>query len=95
MSSRQEASSPASKDILSSLGAEAKFFATPDCKGGYWQIALVAFLTEWGAMTYLRAPMGLTSSGTFSATEQTVHAVSPDKKRNEILTRAYSFTNLI
>ena len=36
---------------------------------GYWQIALspksqklVAFLTKWGGMTYLRAPMGLTLS---------------------------------
>ena len=43
---------------------------TLDCVGGYWQVALskksqklVAFLTEWGGYTYLRAPMGLTSSG--------------------------------
>ena len=57
-------------DILSSLDARAKFFVTLDLVGGYWQIALgkksqqlVAFLTEWGGYTYLRAPMGLTSSG--------------------------------
>ena len=57
-------------DILSSLDLKAKFFVTLDCVGGYWQGALskkfqklVVFLTEWGGFTYLRAPMGLTSSG--------------------------------
>ena len=51
------------------MDSEAKFFVTLDCVGGYWQVALskkshklVAFLTEWGGYTYLRAPMGLTSS---------------------------------
>ena len=58
------------QDILDSLGADAKFSSTLDCKGGYWQIALrpksqqlVAFLTKWGALTYLCEPMGLTSLG--------------------------------
>ena len=58
------------QDILNSLGADAKFSSTLDCKLGYWQIALcpksqqlVAFLTKWGTLTYLRKPMGLTSSG--------------------------------
>ena len=53
-----------------SLGADSQFFVTLDCKGRYWQIALgpksqqlVAFVTEWGALTYLRAPMGLISLG--------------------------------
>ena len=53
-------------DILSLIDAEAKYFVTLDCLGGYWQITLdpksqklVAFLMEWGRMTYLRAPMGL------------------------------------
>ena len=56
-------------DIFSALDLKAKFFVTLDCVGGYWQVAhskksqkLVAFLTEWGGYTYLRAPMGLTSS---------------------------------
>ena len=49
------------QDILNSLGADAKFSSTLDCKGGYWQIALrpksqqlVAFLTKWGALNYLQ-----------------------------------------
>ena len=53
-------------DILSSKAT----FVTLDCLSGDWQIALgpksqklVAFLTEWGGLTHLRAPMGLTSSG--------------------------------
>ena len=43
---------------------------TLDYLGRYWQIALgpksqklIAFLTEWGGMMYLCAPMGLTSLG--------------------------------
>ena len=58
------------QDILNSLGADEKFSSTLDCKGGYWEIALrpksqqlLAFLTKWGALTYLHEPMGLTSSG--------------------------------
>ena len=41
------------QDILNSLGADAKLFATLDCKGSYWHLALgtnsqqlVMFLTE-------------------------------------------------
>ena len=56
-------------DILSSLDSKAKFFVTLDCVSVYWQVALSkksqkleAFLTEWGGYTYLRAPIGLTSS---------------------------------
>ena len=48
-------------DILSSLDSKAKFFVTLDCVGGYWQVALSK--KSWGGYTYLRAPMGLTSSG--------------------------------
>ena len=58
------------QNILSSVGPNTKYSVTLDCLGGYWQITLspksqklVAFLTERGALTYPRSPMGLTSSG--------------------------------
>ena len=61
---------PSVNDILSALDSKAKFLVTLDCVDRYWQVALskksqklVAFLTEWGGYTYLRAPMDLTSSG--------------------------------
>ena len=57
-------------EILCLIDPEAKYYVTLDCLGGHWQIALghesqkhVAFLPELDGMTYLRAPMGLTSSG--------------------------------
>ena len=57
-------------NILCSREAGSKYFVTLHCITGYWQIVLalksqklVAVLTEWGGMTYLRAPMGPTSTG--------------------------------
>ena len=54
--------------------SEMSFLPKPDgvfdAKNGYWQIPLdeeskplTTFITEWGCYRYLRAPMGLTSSG--------------------------------
>ena len=52
----------------------AKYFAVFDALHGYWQIpldeeskSLTTFITEFGRYRYLRAPMGLTSSGEFCA----------------------------
>ena len=59
----------ASKDIRH-IPSEATLFATMDMQKGYWQIPLLkhascltTFLMQWGRYRYLRAPMGLASSG--------------------------------
>ena len=47
-----------------------KYFTKCDAKNGYWQIPieeksqeLTTFLTPWGRFKFLRAPMGLSSTG--------------------------------
>ena len=61
---------PAVKDIIATVPWGSMKFAVFDCKSGYWQIVLdeksrplTTFLTEFGRYRYLRAPMGLNSSG--------------------------------
>ena len=61
---------PSPKDIIAQIPGTSKYFAVFAAKNGYWQILLdeeskplTTFITEWGCYRYLRAPMGLTSSG--------------------------------
>ena len=61
---------PTPKDIMAQIPHTAKYFAVFDALHGYWQIPLdeeskplTTFITEFGRYRYLRAPMGLTSSG--------------------------------
>ena len=61
---------PAAKDIIATIPSGSKRFAVFDCHQGYHQIVLdkksrplTTFLTEFGRYRYLRAPMGLNSSG--------------------------------
>ena len=61
---------PTPKDIIAQLTGNAKWFVVFDTKKGYWQLPLdeeskplTTFITEWGCYRYLRAPMGLNSSG--------------------------------
>ena len=61
---------PTPRDIIAQIPGMSKYFAVFDAKSGYWQIALdeeskplTTFINEWGCYRYLRAPMGLTSSG--------------------------------
>merc|ERR1712218_212609 len=61
---------PAAKDIIATIPNGSNRFAVFDCLKGYWQIELdeksrrfTTFLTEFGRYEYLRAPMGLCSSG--------------------------------
>ena len=61
---------PTPKDIIAMVPGTLRYFAVFDAKNGYWQIPLddqskplTTFITEWGRYRYLRAPMGLASSG--------------------------------
>ena len=61
---------PTPKDIVAMVPGTSRYFAVFDAKNGYWQIPLdeqskplTTFITEWGRYRYLRAPMGLASSG--------------------------------
>ena len=61
---------PSPKDIIAQIPRTSKYFAVFDATNGYWQIPLeeeskplTTFLTECWCYRYLRAPMGLTSSG--------------------------------
>ena len=61
---------PTPRDIVAMVPGTSKFFAVFDARNGYWQIPLceeskplTTFITEWGCYRYLRAPMGLTTSG--------------------------------
>ena len=61
---------PVAKDIINTIPSGSKRFAVFDALKGYWQIPLdeksrryTTFLTEFGRYQYLRAPMGLCSSG--------------------------------
>ena len=58
------------KDIIALVDPHAKYFATFDAKHGYWQVVLdpdsrhlTTIITEYGLYRFIRAPMGLTSSG--------------------------------
>ena len=58
------------RDAVSGIPANAKIFSTLDAKSGYWQIPLqessqhlTTFITPWGRFRFLRAPMGLVSTG--------------------------------
>lgn len=57
-------------DAVSSIPRGANYFTTLDAVTGYWQIPispedqeLTTFITPWGRYKFLRAPMGLISSG--------------------------------
>ena len=58
------------KQAVGNISPGSKYFSTLDAKSGYWQIPLeksaqplTTFLTPWGRYKYLRAPMGLASTG--------------------------------
>ena len=57
-------------DAVSNITRGETYFTTLDAKCGYWQIPiadedqhLTTFITPWGRYKFLRAPMGLLSSG--------------------------------
>lgn len=57
-------------DAVSNIDRKANYFSTLDATNGYWQLeldkesqSLTTFLTPWGRFKFLRAPMGLVSSG--------------------------------
>ena len=58
------------KEVISDIPPYQKYFSTLDAIKGYWQIPLAeksqeltTFITPWGRYKYLRAPMGLSSTG--------------------------------
>ena len=58
------------REAISHVPTGAKFFSTLDAKSGYWQLPLhpdsqhlTTFMTPWGRFKFLRAPMGLVSTG--------------------------------
>ena len=58
------------KQAVSEVTTGSRYFSTLDAKSGYWQVPLeesaqqlTTFLTPWGRYKYLRAPMGLASTG--------------------------------
>ena len=58
------------EDAVSDIPRGARYFTTLDAAHGYWQIPLAedyqrltAFITSWGRYKFLRAPMGLSSTG--------------------------------
>ena len=80
---------PAAKDIIATIPDGSKRFAVFDCLKGYWQIEvdkksrhLTTFLTEFGRYRYLRAPMGLSSSGDefCRRTDEAMHDLEGVKK---------------
>lgn len=57
-------------EAVSNIPSVATYFSTMDATSGYWQLELdeesqklTTFLTPWGRFQFLRAPMGLVSSG--------------------------------
>ena len=57
-------------EATSNIKPNSKYFTAVDAKHGYWQIPLeeksqhlTTFLTPWGRYKFLRAPMGLSSTG--------------------------------
>ena len=58
------------KEVVSDIPLHQKYFSTMDAIKGYWQVPLAeksqeltTFITPWGRYKYLRAPMGLSSTG--------------------------------
>ena len=58
------------REAVSNIPVASKYFSTLDAKSGYWQLPLheesqhlTTFLTPWGRFKFLRAPMGLVSTG--------------------------------
>lgn len=58
------------RDAVTQVPSSARFFSTLDAKSGYWQLpldvdsmSLTTFITAWGRFKFLRAPMGLVSTG--------------------------------
>ncbi|XP_043188392.1 uncharacterized protein K02A2.6-like [Amphibalanus amphitrite] len=58
------------REAVSNISVNAKIFSTLDAKSGYWQLPLqessqhlTTFITPWGRFRFLRAPMGLVSTG--------------------------------
>ena len=61
---------PSPRDVVSDVPHHQKYFSTLDAVKGYWQVPwaeesqdLTTFITPWGRYKYLRAPMGLSSTG--------------------------------
>lgn len=61
---------PTPKEVVTQVPPGARYFATLDAKCGYWQLPLqddsqrfTVFITPFGRYKFLRAPMGLTSTG--------------------------------
>ena len=61
---------PSPQEVVSDIPPNQKFFTTLDAIKGYWQIPLTkesqpptTFITPWGRYKFLRAPMGLSSTG--------------------------------
>lgn len=57
-------------DAISRVNKGTKYYTKLDAKAGYWQIpiheedqVLTTFITPWGRYKFLRAPMGLSTSG--------------------------------
>ncbi|MEM7375732.1 MAG: reverse transcriptase family protein, partial [Bacteroidota bacterium] len=58
------------KEAVSNISSDTEYLATLDATKGYWQMALdkdsqglTTFITPWGRYKFLRAPMGLVSTG--------------------------------
>jgi len=58
------------KDAVAEVPNTARYFSTLDATHGYWQVPLeeasqkfTTFITPWGRFKFLRAPMGLVSTG--------------------------------
>ena len=58
------------REAVSSIPVNSRIFSTLDAKSGYWQLPLqessqhlTTFITPWGRFKFLRAPMGLVSTG--------------------------------
>ena len=61
---------PSPQEVVSDIPPRQKYFTTMDALKGYWQIPLAeesqpltTFITPWGRYMFLRAPMGLSSTG--------------------------------
>ena len=59
-----------SQEAVSSVTEGSRWFTVLDAKAGYWQVEiaeedqeLTTFITPWGRYKFLRAPMGLSTSG--------------------------------
>ena len=79
---------PTPKDIVAMVPGTWRYFAVFDAKNRYWQIPLneqskplTTFITKWGRYRYLRAPMGLASSGDSALSVRWQNSASGRTKR--------------